>query len=120
MKGKIPYDTRNATASATWSGWHVFPPPGWTGQSDRTCSLYSRSSVARHAACTGIVVQLDKTNKAIRFIIEDDGKGFDLNNTRAFGNGLQNMKSRMEQVEGSYSITSTPGKGTITTISIAL
>jgi hypothetical protein len=27
MKGKFPYDTRNATASTSCSGWHVSPPP---------------------------------------------------------------------------------------------
>jgi len=47
-------------------------------------------------------------------MIEDNGKGFDPNSTRAFGNGIRNMKERMKAVNGSFQIDSAPGKGTRT------
>ena len=78
------------------------------------------NNIVKHAWCNTVNLQLQKKNNIIIFIIEDDGKGFDTSNTRAFGNGLQNMRTRMLQVNGTYDITSEPGKGTVTTISIML
>lgn len=80
----------------------------------------SFNNIAKHAWCNTVKLQLQKKDSSIIFIIEDDGKGFDISNTRAFGNGLQNMKTRMLQVNGTYDITSEQGKGTVTTISIML
>ncbi len=78
------------------------------------------NNVAKHAWCNTITLNLTKQDNKINFIITDDGKGFDVNNTRLFGNGIQNIKNRMEQVAGNYSITSQPGKGTKTAISITV
>ncbi|MGI8966928.1 MAG: sensor histidine kinase [Limisphaerales bacterium] len=44
--------------------------------------------------------------------IEDDGKGFSTENGVSFGNGLRNMKQRMENIGGTFSISTAPGKGT--------
>ena len=43
--------------------------------------------------------------------IEDNGIGFDTARPRAPGNGLQNMKSRIESVGGEFRIESKPGGG---------
>lgn len=80
----------------------------------------SFNNIVKHAWCDTVKLQLQKKNNSIIFIIEDDGKGFDMTNTRTFGNGLQNMRTRMLQVNGTYDITSEPGKGTVTVISILL
>ncbi|MEO7049965.1 MAG: histidine kinase [Ferruginibacter sp.] len=76
------------------------------------------NNTAKHAWCNTITIELTQIQKALFFIIKDDGKGFEMNNTRIFGNGLQNMKTRMEQVNGVYKITSEKGKGTITKLSV--
>ena len=80
----------------------------------------SFNNIAKHAWCNTVKLQLQKKDNSIVFIIEDDGKGFDISNTRAFGNGLQNMRTRMLQVNGTYDIISKPGRGAVTTISIEL
>ena len=63
--------------------------------------------------------------ESIKFIIEkrklsivDNGKGFDLQTTKA-SNGLINMKARMEEVGFSTEIKSNVGKGTTISISLA-
>jgi signal transduction histidine kinase len=54
--------------------------------------------------------------KTAKLMITDNGCGFDLNNSRRFGNGLINMKKRMEAIGGDYKIESTIGQGTTTTL----
>jgi len=47
-----------------------------------------------------------------RFVsIRDDGEGFDGEEAPA-GQGLKNMRARAESIEGGFSLTSVPGRGT--------
>lgn len=78
----------------------------------------SFNNIAKHAWCNKVTLHLIKKENAFSFIIEDDGKGFNINDTRQFGNGLQNTKNRMLQIDGEYEIKSAPGKGTSTSLSI--
>ena len=43
---------------------------------------------------------------------DDDGHGFDPAKSRPLGNGLQNMRSRLEAVEGRRRSRASPGRGT--------
>jgi signal transduction histidine kinase len=74
----------------------------------------SFNNIAKHALCHKVNIRIQKTGPAHQFTIKDDGKGFDIDSTRPFGNGLQNMKNRMEQIGGTYHLESSPGKGTLT------
>jgi len=52
--------------------------------------------------------------------IEDNGRGFQpdaMKNGKR--NGLANMRSRMEELKGAFSVNSTPGKGTVVSFSIS-
>jgi len=60
-----------------------------------------------------VVVQ--KEENQIQITIHDNGKGFDIDNTD-FGNGLYNMKKRIEEVNGICKIESELQKGTTITI----
>ncbi len=64
----------------------------------------------------GIVVKLK--NAILEISITDNGKGFDLNKTRKFGNGLINMKKRIEDIGGKFKIESTVGNGTKSFITV--
>lgn len=44
--------------------------------------------------------------------IEDDGKGFQISDASSLGNGLKNMRKRMESIDGTYTLTSASGQGT--------
>ena len=76
------------------------------------------NNIARHAWCNTVTIAMRQEPGAIVFSITDDGKGFDTDRVRQFGNGILNMKNRMEQIGGTYAISSAPGKGTTTQIRI--
>ena len=65
-------------------------------------------------------ISLKVTGSELFIKVADNGKGFDINNIKSSGNGLRNMKQRIEAVGGSYTITSVVGKGTITSVSVLL
>lgn len=73
---------------------------------------------ARHGTAENVYISLKNTGKMIILRIEDDGKGFEVsdNFTELWvqgHRGLSNMRERMSIVGGSFSISSTPGKGTV-------
>ena len=50
--------------------------------------------------------------------IKDNGVGINLDKLREFGNGLHNMKKRMENIEGSFEMLNKQGTTTILTVSV--
>jgi two-component sensor histidine kinase len=80
----------------------------------------SLNNILKYAESTEVQVQLFIRSKKLHLIISDNGKGFDVSQTRRFGNGLINMKKRMEEIGGEYQIQSTLTNGTTTTISVLL
>jgi len=78
----------------------------------------SFNNIAKHAWCNKVVVSIRQTNAAVHIQIQDDGKGFDREKTRQFGNGLSNMKNRVEQIGGTYEIDSALRQGTRTILNI--
>lgn len=73
---------------------------------------------ARHAEAENVYISLKNTGKIILLQIEDDGKGFEVldnfTELRVQGHrGLSNMRERMSIVGGTFSIFSTPKKGTV-------
>lgn len=80
----------------------------------------SFNNIAKYAWCNKVTVKIEETDNLFQLSIRDDGKGFDVSQVRLFANGLKNMQNRIEQVGGSYSIHSEPGKGTTTEIKFNL
>ncbi|MBS1975220.1 MAG: hypothetical protein JST13_12780, partial [Bacteroidetes bacterium] len=78
----------------------------------------SFNNIGKHAWCNQVTMSIETGNNSIVINIKDDGRGFAANHIREFGNGLINMKNRIEQINGSYEIKSRPGAGTVTTIVI--
>jgi signal transduction histidine kinase/ligand-binding sensor domain-containing protein len=76
----------------------------------------SFNNIAKHSGCKKIIVSIHESSTEFRLCIADDGKGFDMNSVRLFANGLANIQNRIEQTNGTYFITSEPGKGTMTEI----
>ncbi len=58
------------------------------------------------------VIRLDWEKRELQIEIADNGIGFDVTERTGKGNGLLNMKKRMNEIMGSYFIESAPGKGT--------
>jgi signal transduction histidine kinase/uncharacterized protein YjhX (UPF0386 family) len=75
------------------------------------------NNAVKYAEATEIEVNISNQKDHIKIEIKDNGKGFDVE-TIDFGNGLYNMKKRIEEVGGVITIQSEIKKGT--TISVLL
>ncbi|MCP4419019.1 MAG: GAF domain-containing sensor histidine kinase [Chloroflexi bacterium] len=74
------------------------------------------ANIARHAHAGQVLVIIEqqKQESCIVLQIEDDGRGFDMTaKNYSVGHGLSNMRARAEDLDGSFKIESTLGKGTL-------
>lgn len=79
------------------------------------------ANIARHARATEVHINIQRTNIDVSATIADDGIGFDTQTRRTrIGHGISNMQARMEELNGSFFLESTPGKGTIITLQLPL
>ena len=74
----------------------------------------------KHADASEIKVRLALDNGTLSVAITDNGNGFDSGHLKGSGNGLRNMKQRMESIGGSFTLSSSSGNSTQVTITIAL
>lgn len=78
----------------------------------------SINNCVKHAAATEINIRVGVTDNKLAISVSDNGKGFDMNNLKGSGNGLRNMKQRIEAVGGSFSIDPKTGAGTTISITV--
>lgn len=75
------------------------------------------SNVRKHAAAGSTEIVLSYQDSSVVLIVTDDGLGFDTSsNTGGFG--LRGMRSRVEQVGGTLTVTSSPGAGTVVELEV--
>ena len=67
------------------------------------------NNIVKHAAATEVNIVLGKEEKGISLIIHDNGKGIETDKTQRFGNGLKNMKKRMEDLGIDFNIENKNG-----------
>ena len=70
------------------------------------------NNALKHAAATEVRVGLGVTDGRLSVTITDNGRGFSVGEARAKGEGLENMKRRLEQIGGQFVVESQPGQGT--------
>jgi signal transduction histidine kinase len=70
------------------------------------------SNCARHSQATRGLVVVQRDNGMLQIEIDDDGVGFDPDDARQGGHGLVNMAARAEEMGGTLTIVSSPGRGT--------
>ncbi|WP_159633723.1 tetratricopeptide repeat-containing sensor histidine kinase [Sphingobacterium composti Ten et al. 2007 non Yoo et al. 2007] len=70
------------------------------------------NNVIKHAEASQIIIQLIEYDTHYQVVVEDDGKGFDLQNKLSKSAGLHNIQSRIEFLKGKVSIDSQPDLGT--------
>lgn len=63
------------------------------------------NNVFKHANASEVSIQLRISGDFIEFIVVDNGTGFTSSKRGTFGNGLLNMKTRMESIGGECEIT---------------
>lgn len=73
----------------------------------------------KHSQSTQIEVSLTFEDGIIKLLIRDNGKGFKYDKTHKFvGNGLYNMRERVNMMQGSFEIISAPDQGTSVSVNI--
>jgi signal transduction histidine kinase len=84
---------------------------------EQTGELYlvaqeSLTNVRKHARASRVSAKLEQRNGRFRLTIADDGVGFDVERSNG-GQGLPNLRERVERLGGSLRITSAAGKGAV-------
>lgn len=75
------------------------------------------NNALKYAEAKTITVHFKKEASDLKILIVDDGKGFEKNSIE-FGNGLNNIKKRAEEINVHFEINSELGKGTSVSVSI--
>jgi len=90
--------------------------PGWPLPSRLRHNLFlafkeALNNAVKHAAAHEVVLTLRVEGRRIRIVVRDDGRGFV--SPPSAGNGLDNMRARLESLGGTCRITSHPEHGTV-------
>jgi ligand-binding sensor domain-containing protein/signal transduction histidine kinase len=98
--------------------WHVpVEVPDLPLSADLRHNLYLASkealhNIVKHAGASEVSIRLDFTPEGFTLTIEDNGKGFPVDQPPARGNGLANMRQRLKELRGRCHIEAAPGRGT--------
>ena len=78
------------------------------------------NNAIKHAKAKNIVVSIDETSNDLKLIVKDDGIGFNVEDTLALksggGIGINNLRQRMQAINGEMKIKSKPLAGTTITL----
>jgi signal transduction histidine kinase len=69
-------------------------------------------NVVKHSGGTEVWLRIHVVDSTLEICVEDNGKGLCQAEVHREGNGLLNMRQRMEKMGGEFVMTSEPGKGT--------
>jgi len=75
--------------------------------------------VLKHSRASEVRMQVTLESLRLKIEIQDNGTGFNLESTRK-GNGLDNMRKRMEALGGRLNITTAMQQGTKLVIALEL
>ena len=70
-------------------------------------------NVVKHSGATEVEISLILNNPGFTITLADNGKGLVPERIESPGNGLVNMKKRMEDIDGEFKIRSKPCEGTL-------
>jgi signal transduction histidine kinase len=75
-------------------------------------------NVAKHAgAGSRVTVRFQHQHSSLTVRVADDGRGFDPDHTPG-GAGLQNIRDRIQDLGGTFTLASAPGRGTALTLAL--
>jgi len=66
-------------------------------------------NILKHAAATKVTLTLERRENGLTLTIQDNGIGINPEKLRLFGNGLKNMRKRMQDIGAQFSIESNNG-----------
>jgi ligand-binding sensor domain-containing protein/signal transduction histidine kinase len=77
-------------------------------------------NVVKHSEAANVTIIIEFSNDIFFTLLKDNGKGFLIENISGAGNGLINMKKRIEDIKGEIEFRSNPGEGTQISFSVML
>jgi len=77
-------------------------------------------NIVKHSGAKHATLVLSVSGSLLTVIIEDDGRGFDMERSKNLGNGLASMQKRIADLHGTYRLSSEPGKGSHLEFSVSL
>ncbi len=77
-------------------------------------------NIIKHASASHVLLQLSMFEDQLTLIIEDDGRGFTVEEKTLKGIGLGSIRSRVDLLSGFLDISSVPGEGTTVTINFPM
>ena len=69
----------------------------------------SLNNIMKHAQASEVTIQISVHPKKLVIQVADNGVGIDTEKLRRFGNGLSNMKRRMESINGDFNVENNGG-----------
>lgn len=112
---------RRAGINAVLAGGDMDHLPPAVEDSLYRVALEALNNALRHSKADAVRVALSREDGVIRLEISDDGVGFDLAGVKAKGGiGLDNMRQRVQQLEGTLVIESSANAGTRVTATVPL
>ena len=77
------------------------------------------SNIIRHSGANQVTIQLHRQESELVLMVEDNGIGFNPAEISS-GAGMQNMRSRVEYINGSLVVDSSPGRGTTVSVEVKI
>ena len=74
----------------------------------------------KHGGSTIVRVRVDLLDGRVILEVTDNGRGFDPAEEHPGHNGLESMRSRAEEIDGTLMITSVPTRGTVVRVDVAV
>ena len=78
------------------------------------------TNVVKHAEATKVSILLIRRDASVNAVIEDNGRGFDLDEPAPDSLGLEGMRERVELHDGRLTVETSPGTGTTLAVEVPL
>jgi PAS domain S-box-containing protein len=78
------------------------------------------ANAARHARASRVTISVDERGSQVLAEVNDDGAGFDVDESQFGHYGLREMSERVKAIGGMLAITSAPGAGTTISASVPI
>ncbi|MEP6748339.1 MAG: 7TM diverse intracellular signaling domain-containing protein [Bacteroidota bacterium] len=111
----------NTNINCHFESAEFIPPTEISGEKRRNiflCVKESLNNIAKHSKADDVWIKVTILPGSFEIQIHDNGVGINMQKLREFGNGLNNMKKRIESIDGTYNIANK--EGTTTTIAIPM
>jgi signal transduction histidine kinase len=76
------------------------------------------TNIVKHADAGHVSISIVRTDGSISAVVEDDGRGFTPDGTRADALGLVGMRERVALLNGRITVESAPGRGTTLAVEV--